>query len=98
MEAFHADLSGKNIFTKDGSKFYFIDLDGVVLSAHYTEELLLKNHIQLYDSFCDFCDHNTLARFHARMLPETEHLETWMRRVVEGQRARRRRHHERQGN
>ncbi|MCX5768824.1 MAG: hypothetical protein NTZ09_00915, partial [Candidatus Hydrogenedentes bacterium] len=94
--AYHADLSGKNIFTKDGSEFYFIDLDGVVLGRAYCDALRLKNHIQLYDSFCDFCDHDTLARFHARMLTDTDNLEGWMRLVVEGQRARRRQHHGRQ--
>jgi len=93
---YHADLSGKNIFTKDGSEFYFIDLDGVVLGKRYDDALRLKNHIQLYDSFCDFCDHDTLARFHARMLPDSENLEGWMRLVVEGQKLRRRRHHNRQ--
>jgi len=93
--AYHADLSGKNIFTKDGAEFYFIDLDGVVLGKPYGNALRLKNHIQLYDSFCDFCDHDTLARFHARMLPDPE-MEGWMRAVVKGQRTRRRRHRSRQ--
>ena len=94
--AYHADLSGKNIFTRDGKDFYFIDLDGVVLGKRYSKTVRLKNHIQLYDSFCDFCDHDTLARFHARMLPDSENLEGWMRVVVEGQRVRRRRHRNRQ--
>ena len=94
--AYHADLSGKNIFTKDGSEFYFIDLDGVVLGKPYSDALRLKNHIQLSDSFCDFCDHNTLGRFHSRMLPDSENLEKWMPQVVEGQKLRRRRHRNRQ--
>ena len=93
--AYHADLSGKNIFTKDGKNFYFIDLDGVVLGKSYGHALRLKNHIQLYDSFCDFCEHDTLVRFHSRMLPDSENLDGWMRLVVEEQKLRRRHHRDR---
>ncbi len=51
--AYHGDLSGKNIFTRDGVRFYLIDLDAVELNVPYDEERRLKNHVQLYDSFCD---------------------------------------------
>jgi len=50
----HADLSGKNILTADGAHFTFIDLDAAQPDTAYSEERRLKNHVQLYDSFCDF--------------------------------------------
>jgi hypothetical protein len=94
--AYHADLSGKNIFTKDGREFYFIDLDGVVLGKRYGDALRLKNHIQLYDSFCDFCRHDLLARFIAGMLPDSNRFNTWMQAVEHGQKIRRRQHRDSQ--
>ena len=90
--AYHADLSGKNIFTRDGQQFHFIDLDGVSVGLPYTDARRLKNQVQLYDSFCDFCNHETLAEFHALMLPEKSDYEEWMRAIVRAQKARRRRH------
>lgn len=90
--AFHADLSGKNIFTLNGQEFCFIDLDGVVLGKTYTDTLRMKNHIQLYDSFCDFCPDETLVKFHARMLPDGSDLHRWMEAVRAGQKARRNLH------
>jgi len=92
--AYHADLSGKNIFTKDGQEFYFIDLDGVVLGIDHRDKHRLKNHVQLYDSFCDFCDTRALLWFHAHVQRTHVPLESWMQAVVEGQAARRRRHQE----
>ena len=94
--AYHADLSGKNIFTKDGNEFYFIDLDGVVLRKRYSDGLRLKNHVQLYDSFCDFCRYDMLARFIGRMLPEGSHSNAWLQAVELGQKIRRRQHQGRQ--
>jgi hypothetical protein len=93
--AYHADLSGKNILTKDGAEFYFIDLDGVVLGKRYDDGLRLKNHVQLYDSFCDFCDHDTLARFIAGMTPDGSPFTAWLHSVKHGQKIRRRLHYDR---
>ncbi len=94
--AYHADLSGKNIFTKDGTEFCFIDLDSVVLGKRYTDALRLKNHVQLYDSFCDFCSHDTLTRFIGRLLPPGAQLNAWLQSVEHGQKMRRQQHRDRQ--
>ncbi len=90
--AYHADLSGKNIFTKDGKVFYFIDLDDVLLGAPSSAESRLKNHIQLYDSFCDFVPESILRAFIAGMAAPATDFDAWFRRVQEGQKIRRARH------
>ncbi|HIJ64821.1 MAG TPA: hypothetical protein HPP77_02635 [Candidatus Hydrogenedentes bacterium] len=88
----HTDLSGKNIFTRDGASFYFIDLDGVTLGRPYTDAMRMKNHVQLYDSFCDLWHEETLDPFIRRMLPAGYDASEWLRAVHENQ-ARRRAEH-----
>ncbi len=90
--AFHADLSGKNIFTQDGQSFCFIDLDGVILGQSYTRERRMKNHVQLYDSFCDLYDETLLGPFIKAMVSDDEDGETWLRAVQRGQQQRRNDH------
>ncbi len=86
----HADLSGKNILTRGGSSFDFIDLDSVILDQPYTEPMRLKNHIQLYDSFCDFLDDSYLGPFVQAMEPAPGYTaEEWFERVRQGQAERR---------
>ncbi|MCP4644326.1 MAG: hypothetical protein GY851_28040 [bacterium] len=87
--AYHADLAGKNILTRDGVSFFFIDLDSVALGCRYTKDLRMKNHVQLYDSFCDRWDDGFLEPFLARMLPDTDGLPNWMKKVRELQSIRR---------
>lgn len=87
--AYHADLSGKNILTRTGAEFHFIDLDGVELGKSYTNALRLKNLVQLYDSFCDLWDDTILAPFIARMLPSAETANKWIEMVQRGQKTRR---------
>jgi hypothetical protein len=87
--AYHGDLSGKNIFTRDGISFYFIDLESVVLGRTYTDKLRLKNHVQLYDSFCDIWPDNLLRAFLAEMLPEGRDPQAWMESVRVAQKVRR---------
>ncbi len=87
--AYHADLSGKNIFTLDGTRFYFIDLEAVEIGGEYTDALRLKNHIQLYDSFCDQLNDTLLAPFLQHMLPAGADARLWLPRVRDGQRERR---------
>ncbi len=87
--AYHNDLAGKNILTRDGERFYFIDLDGIVLNRPYTEALQLKNHVQLYDSFIDRWEDARLVPFIRRMLPDPSDLDAWMARVRAGQAIRR---------
>jgi len=89
--AYHADLSGKNILTRDGSQFSLIDLDAVSLGVPYSDEARLKNHVQLYDSFCDFWPDDVLIPFIERMSPDPGRIEPWMHRVWKGQRERRNR-------
>lgn len=92
--AYHSDLSGKNIFTCDGSGFRFIDLDGVVLDVPYTSERRLRNHVQLCDSFCDLLDEGLLRAFFGLMLPDGTDADDWFARVREGQKERRNRQEE----
>ena len=87
--AYHTDLSGKNILTRDGNSFYFIDLDSVVLNRPYSDGMRLRNHIQLYDSFCDRWDPNCLEPFLLRLLPAACDSKAWIMAVKNGQAARR---------
>ncbi len=87
--AYHSDLSGKNIFTRDGRQFYFIDLDGVVLNRPYTDAMRLKNLVQLYDSFCDLWGPDLLDPFIAHMLPSGHDVSSWAAAVHDGQAKRR---------
>ncbi len=87
--AFHADLSGKNIFTREGDRFYFIDLDAVTLDAPMDEEARLKNHVQLYDSFCDALNDSLMVPFIEKMVPAGIDLRVWMPRVRKAQQERR---------
>lgn len=87
--AYHADLSGKNLFTRGGEEFFFIDLDGVQVGATYTEARRFKNHVQLYDSFCDIFGDDLLGPFLARMLPDGRNAREWTAQVRAGQRERR---------
>lgn len=77
----HADLSGKNILTADGANFVFIDLDAAQPDAAYTEERRLKNHVQLYDSFCDFINDRLLVPFIQRLLPSEIDHRVWLPHV-----------------
>lgn len=79
--AYHTDLSGKNIFTRDGATFYFIDLDGVILGQPYDDAIRFKNHVQLYDSFCDLWDGNLLDPFLTAMRPDSRYTAAWCDRV-----------------
>lgn len=87
--AFHADLSGKNIFTNDGFSFHFIDLDAVELGAAYTDDRRMTNLVQLYDSFCDDLNDVFLAPFIIQLLPPGHDPRIWLPRVRDGQRKRR---------
>ena len=87
--AYHADLSGKNIFTREGDRFYFIDLDDVSLDVSIDEEARLKNHVQLYDSFCDALNDSLMVPFIEKMLPDGLDLRVWMPRVRKAQQERR---------
>lgn len=86
--AYHSDLAGKNILTQDGRTFWFIDLDAVVLSAEYTDERRLVNHVQLYSSFCTAVSDHLLTPFLVRMLPGSIDPRVWMPQVRAGQRDR----------
>lgn len=87
--ACHGDLSGKNVFTVDGRHFSFIDLDDVTVGEPYDGGLRMKNHVQLYDSFCDFLSDSVLVPFIAKMLPPDQDIRVWMPRVREAQAQRR---------
>jgi serine/threonine-protein kinase RIO1 len=86
--AYHSDLAGKNILTRDGRQFYFIDLDAVILDCAYTEDKRLRNHAQLYDAFCHQLDGQTLSSFIERLLPENTSIDSWMPRMLQAHEAR----------
>jgi len=90
--AYHTDLSGKNILTREGQAFHFIDLDGVYAPFRQGRRHRLRNLIQLYDSFCDLWGSDVLGPFIHRMLPDGEDGRAWLERVQLGQRTRRARH------
>ena len=79
--AWHGDLAGKNIFTRDGRVFYFIDLEAVRIGQEPTEDERMLNHVQLYDSLSDAMGDSLLVPFIERMLPEDTDLRVWMPRV-----------------
>jgi len=81
----HGDLSGKNIFTADGRHFSFIDLDDVTIEEVYDDGLRMKNHVQLYDSFCDFLSDSVLVPFITKLITPAQDLRVWMPRVREAQ-------------
>ncbi len=88
--AIHTDLAGKNVLTRDGESFYFIDLDGIVLGEAFDEMRQLQLHVQLYDSFIDRCDDALLVPFLKAMLPQDyPQFETWIARVKAAQAVRR---------
>lgn len=90
--AIHTDLAGKNILTRDGETFYFIDLDGVLLNAPFDESRQLHLHVQLYDSFIDRCGDDLLLPFIAALQPRVhDNFEIWMARVKAAQAVRRER-------
>ncbi|MCF6285149.1 MAG: lipopolysaccharide kinase InaA family protein [Candidatus Hydrogenedentes bacterium] len=87
--AHHGDLSGKNVFTAEGRRFTFIDLDDVTLETEIDEEKTLKNHVQLYDSFCDVLSDSIMVPFMEKLLPPGADMRVWMPRVRSAQKARR---------
>jgi tRNA A-37 threonylcarbamoyl transferase component Bud32 len=88
-QAFHRDLAGKNVLTRDGRAFYFVDLDAVAIKRTYGDRERLKNHVQLYDSFCDRWGDDVLEPFIALMLPDPAQVRRWMEAVRTEQRRRR---------
>ena len=88
--AIHTDLAGKNIRTRDGNTFYFIDLDGVLLDCPFDESRQLQLHVQLYDSFIDRCNDDLLVPFIAALQPRNHgDFDSWMVRVKAAQALRR---------
>ena len=85
----HGDLSGKNVFTADGRHFTFIDLDDVTLDGCNDEAHVLKNHVQLYDSFCDVLSDSIMVPFMEKLLPPDADIRVWMPRVRAAQKTRR---------
>jgi hypothetical protein len=90
--AWHADCSGKNILVSSAGDVRFIDLDAVGLNTPCTARRRLKNHVQLYDSFCDLWDEATLRPLFEQLgAPAGVAFDDWMARVRAGQATRRRR-------
>ncbi|HOK09911.1 MAG TPA: lipopolysaccharide kinase InaA family protein [Candidatus Hydrogenedens sp.] len=67
---YHKDVSGKNLLTTDGKRIFIIDLDSAIIKRTILLKDKLKSLVQLYDSFCDFVDEDTLRNFILSFLPE----------------------------
>jgi len=98
---YHADLSGKNIFTPqtastENQAFYFIDLDGATIDTPYTQKRRQKNHVQLYDSFCDLFDDPIMTPFIQQMTPPQYNINNWFPTIKKAQKKRRARTQQRQ--
>jgi len=69
LNARHADLSGKNILTRDGNQFVFVDLDAVSLYTPYDQDRRMTALVQLQDSFCDYWGDDLLEPFITALMP-----------------------------
>jgi len=86
----HTDLAGKNILTRDGETFCFIDLDAIAIGGPTTGDGQLQLHVQLYDSFVDRCDDDVLAPFLRALRPAIQtDFDAWFARVKTAQAQRR---------
>lgn len=86
---YHSDLSGKNILTNDGARFYIIDLDAAQRTDDYNDTRRMRNHVQLYDSFCDEISDSLLVPFLSGLLKAQHDPRVWMPEVRKRQQARR---------
>lgn len=84
--AVHRDLTHTNILTDDGRRFYFVDLDDVLLDEPYTEAFRLKNHVQLYIGLHDSCEDDIFELFIEELLPPGRDLAEWMEKIRAGYR------------
>jgi len=82
--AYHQDLKTDNILTPDGIRFYFIDLDDVVLDLPYPDAIRLKNHVQLYYGFSEIFPKEALLKFLVTMQPDGVSTESWQRDILQG--------------
>lgn len=88
---YHNDLAGKNILTTDGSKFYFIDLDGIEMDRPYDREHRMRNHVQLYDSLNDRWGDSQLVPFIEQMMGPESNTNAWLDELKRRQQTRRQR-------
>ncbi len=89
---YHEDLSGKNILTANGKDFYLVDLEAVRLHYIPTKGKLVRNLVQLYDSFCDMVDDEHLLPFICGLLPPGLPKERYFALIKEKQKKRRSKH------
>ncbi|HOJ32134.1 MAG TPA: lipopolysaccharide kinase InaA family protein [Candidatus Hydrogenedentes bacterium] len=91
-DVYHSDLSGKNILTADGKNFFFIDLEAVNVRARYTKRKVLKNAVQVYDSFCDMVSDEVLEPFLYSFLPPEWRTRKMLSLIKDKQMKRRQKH------
>lgn len=90
--AYHADLSGKNLISNDGSAVWIVDLDAVRIGVRYTRSRRMRNHVQLYDSFCDLWPPAILDDLIAPLAPPGADPVRWTAEVRRRQALRRAKH------
>jgi hypothetical protein len=91
LRIYHSDLTGKNILTRDGRSFQFIDLEAVSLNVDYNMERRLRNHMQLYDSLLEWAPDEALTDLIRPLTPAEYGFDEWMNLVREARRIRRER-------
>lgn len=90
--AYHADLSGKNLICSDGSAVWIVDLDAVRIGVRYTRSRRMRNHVQLYDSFCDLWPPSILDDLISPLTPAGIDSARWTAEVRRRQARRRAKH------
>jgi lipopolysaccharide kinase (Kdo/WaaP) family protein len=79
--AYHSDLKGRNVMTRNNERFYMTDLDCVTLNRVHTDEMRLRNHVQLYESLLRHLDEETLAPFLEAIVPMGTDVDAWTAQV-----------------
>ena len=78
------DFKCDNVLTRNGTEFFFIDWDDMLLDHPYDSESIIRNHVQISYDVWKLWDEDMVRPFIAHMLPEGRSLDEWMTRVRVG--------------
>lgn len=84
IQAYHSDLADKNVFTNDGERFVFVDLESVIIPCEPGERDRVRNCVQLLDAFYDIWPEAMLDVLVKRLAPRGANLEAWRSAVLRG--------------
>ena len=85
------DFKCDNVLTRNGTDFFFIDWDDMLLDHPHDTESIIRNHVQISYDVWKLWDEEMVRPFIGHMLPEGRSLDEWMTRVSAGLDARFRR-------